>query len=102
MPPSALRSRNFAIGEAAPSGWMNSILVLGRATNTVIRQRHRFRNVGAERGAIDSRGLLGVLDGNRHMIEPAQHGKLLRFPYSLRMRVAQNRRPTCIEVERFR
>src|SRR5216684_370295 len=36
MPPSALRSRNLAIGEVSPSGWMNSILVLGSVTNTVI------------------------------------------------------------------
>jgi len=32
----ALRSRNLAIGEVAPSGWMNSILVLGKVTNTVM------------------------------------------------------------------
>src|SRR3954453_3415027 len=36
MPPSALRSRNFAIGEASPSGSMNSILVLVSVANTVV------------------------------------------------------------------
>jgi len=32
----AERSRNLAMGDASPSGWMNSILVLGRVTNTVM------------------------------------------------------------------
>src|ERR1700722_4528160 len=36
MPPSGLRSRNFAIGEPSPSGSSSSILVFGRVMNTVV------------------------------------------------------------------
>jgi hypothetical protein len=41
--------------------------------DAVLRQRHGRRDIGAERRAIDPGGLLGVLDRDRHMIEPAQH-----------------------------
>ena len=41
--------------------------------DAMLGQRHRGGNIGAERGAIDFGGLFGVLDGNRYMIEPAQH-----------------------------
>jgi len=36
MPPSGLRSRNFAIGEASPSGAISSTLVFGNVINTVV------------------------------------------------------------------
>src|SRR5215470_9659042 len=49
--------------------------------HAVLGQRHGFRNRGAERAAIDLCGLLRVLDRDRHMIEPAQHGSL---PYTSR------------------
>ena len=45
--------------------------------DAVLGQRHGRRNLGAERRAIDFGGLLGVLDRNRDMIEPAQHPRLL-------------------------
>src|SRR5690349_6875665 len=35
MPPSGLRSRNFAIGDSAPSGSSSSIFVFGSVMNTV-------------------------------------------------------------------
>src|ERR1700745_3381491 len=36
MPPSGLRSRNFAIGEPSPNGSRSSILVLGNVMKTVV------------------------------------------------------------------
>src|SRR5207342_1556493 len=36
MPPSGLRSRNFAIGESCPSGSSSSILVFGSVMKTVV------------------------------------------------------------------
>ncbi len=58
---SGLRSTNFAIGESAPSGWMNSILMFGSVANTVMTpcsgSGYRAGNLGAERRAVDARGL---------------------------------------------
>ena len=42
--------------------------------DAVLGQRHRRGNLRPERRAVDFGGLLGVLDRDRHMIEPAQHG----------------------------
>ena len=47
--------------------------------NAVLGQGYRGGDLGAECHAVDFCGLLGVLDGDRHMIETAQHWTLLRF-----------------------
>src|SRR5690349_18521791 len=44
--------------------------------HAVLGQRHGVRNRGAECAAIDLCRLLRVLDRDRHMIKPAQHGSL--------------------------
>ena len=48
--------------------------------DAMLRQRHRRGNIGAERGAVNPGGLLGVLDCNGYVIEPAQHGISPVFP----------------------
>src|SRR5690606_2840098 len=45
--------------------------------HTVLRQRLRFRNLGAKRVAIDRSGRIEIRYGNRQMVEPFQHV----FPY---------------------
>ena len=73
-----------AIGELSPSGSISSILVLGSSTKTMVTpwsgMRHRLGNLGAERVAIERRGGREVGDGDRDMVQPADHGSPLIRP----------------------
>ena len=77
MPPSGLRSRNFAIGDIRPERFQELDLGVGQRDehggHAVRRLRHHGGNLGAERLAIDLGGLGDVAHRDGDVVEASDH-----------------------------
>ena len=88
MPPSGLRSRNFAIGEFFAERLEQLDLGVRQGDehrgHAMLGQRHGGGYLGAERIAIEGSRLGDIAHGDRDVIEPSDHECLRSSPSASR------------------